>query len=451
MNAPKTSHQPFMPVSSKKVFVIGAVVWLASVLGAYMLGSRDRVERRPLPSMESAAAARAVSPTSEAVEPERVAVPKLPGAEEEGDAIGPKSVQARVDRAFHQLSRTWSNAFVNVRAILQFMGPMADLTPEELQEALKHVNDKSTAPHVKGLIMSLLLSQWAEADPAKAMAYATTNSRGKGYESLSMVLPVVDVWLKNDPDAVWNWYLTHTEKEGLDQWNDGALNAIFSTFASHDVDGALEKLASLQGAGTRSAIAGIGYAAANPTVRDALTARLPKCTPEVANALRYYLMDARINRDPKEALVWVDSLPKDEQKAAREAAGDRLMRSDPRVAAEVLLKNATEKTLPTVYMRVIAQWASISPAEASKWLMEQPQGPALDLARNSLAIHIVDEDPVSAMEWAKSVIEVQTRESAIARVYGRWAARDEAAATKALRESGLSTEKQEQVIRQRKR
>ena len=60
-------------------------------------------------------------------------------------------------------------------------------------------------------------------------------------------------------------------------------------------------------------------------------------------------------------------------------------------------------------------------------------------------------DPEAAMEWAKSITTDGTRQNSIRNVYQQWSRRDADAANAALGNSGLPSEKIEEIRNQVKK
>ncbi len=81
-------------------------------------------------------------------------------------------------------------------------------------------------------------------------------------------------------------------------------------------------------------------------------------------------------------------------------------------------------------------------------MSEQPQGPELDKARSSYANTVAQRDPESAMTWAKTITDENSRTSTVSSVYRQWHKKDAAAADAALPESGLSAESVEKLLKE---
>jgi hypothetical protein len=124
-----------------------------------------------------------------------------------------------------------------------------------------------------------------------------------------------------------------------------------------------------------------------------------------------------------------------------------MMMSDPKKAAEFMLRNAEEKDRGSTYDQIVQSWSSQDPNGAGAWLGAQPQGPELDSARATFARNVASRDPESAMEWAKTVTEEQKRINAVEQVFKTWRKKDAAAAESALNNSGLPPEKIADVIK----
>ena len=171
--------------------------------------------------------------------------------------------------------------------------------------------------------------------------------------------------------------------------------------------------------------------------------------PEQRNQLRQAAISQWTMSNPDEAVAWIRSLPADEQKPLRETAGQMMFMMKPGAeSAAFMLEGVEDKDRGPVYDRVVMQWAGQDARGAGEWLTSQPQGPELDGARSTYAVIVAQRDPAAAMDWARSIQDVEQRAQSIGQVFNTWRARDAAAATAALNASGLPPDKVKEIMQQ---
>jgi hypothetical protein len=228
-----------------------------------------------------------------------------------------------------------------------------------------------------------------------------------------------------------------------------SLMSLFNSMASKDLEGALKRKGELESPEERRmALMGIFQSSYDDESRGRLFKEIDGMTDaDERKQSRQMLLGQWAMLEPDKAISYIDSLPASERKEAAEGAGSVLMMSDPKRAAEIMLKNADPDKPGPTYERIVSQWANQDVNAAGTWLSQQSQGPELDAARASFARAAASRDPESAMEWAKTVTVGDKRASAVESVYKNWQKKDAAAAGQALQNSGLPPEKIEEIIK----
>jgi hypothetical protein len=414
-------------------------LWLSSVAAAFFFGqSGSNVSPSVVPlagnSSQAAADAADIARAGRVVEKfsGNISGDLDPGAK--------KNVSNIIARARVELG-SGMNGMMNIRGMLRAIAPLTELDDSQLQEALAEVEKTVREPQQKMMFYSLLLGQWAETDGPAALAYAEKNLKSKGPFDFGVRASILGSWARQDPDAVWRWYQKEREKGATDPNSQMMIASVFAGTASKDLDLAFSRLSSLEDPDRQMALNGIANTAADERGRKRLLDRAEGLAPELRRPLQENVVRTWGMTDPEAAIKWIRSRPEEDQPSLRTAAGNMVMMSDPARGAELLLEGVAEKDRPRVYDTVVGQWAYRDPRGAAEWLTKQPQGPELDGARRTFASVVVQRDPSAAMDWAKSVVNEDQRNSSVQQVYSQWRAKDANAADAALNASGIPADK----------
>ncbi|MGI8605178.1 MAG: hypothetical protein ACR2OZ_19575 [Verrucomicrobiales bacterium] len=428
--------------------VIIIVLWIASLAGVFWIGKRQGQE------LARTEASRELKMVQENGGLARTRPPAV-GAKERasGEAATSDSTRPTVKQILAQVkallrSGGMNNPATGIKA-LTLLGQVRD---EDLQEALKEA-EATTEPQQKMMLYMVLLGKWAEKDGPAAMKYADEKLVNAGPMIQMAKMGIISSWAQTDPEAAWQWYRNKSPDEGGSGPMGGrsmALMGLFASMAGKDLDGALKKTRQLETPEERRmAMMGLFQSSYDDETR----LRLMKETDAITDAddrkqTRQMIVGQWAMLEPEKASQWIDSLPSgDERKEAARTAGSTLMMSDPKKGAEFMLKHSEEKDRASTYDTIASTWANQDANGAGAWLGQQPQGPELDKARASFARIAANRDPESAMEWAKTVTNEEQRRPAVEQVYKTWRKKDGPAAEQALQNSGLPSEKIDEIIR----
>jgi hypothetical protein len=419
---------------NKQRTLIG-VAWLASLVAAYFFGGAHAPVQSAGASgySEKSASAAAAARTGANAE-ERALV------RETGDLSGGRSKVALLI-AKAQLELGSLGEHTDFRTVLRALGPIADLDPAQRAEALAEVERTVLGSPQKMLFYTVLLGQWAETDGKAALAYAEEKLDQKDPYTKEIRQNVLAAWAFREPDAVWRWYETE-RKEGE---NEHTVGIIFTGLAIQNLDAALQRLSTLDDASRAAALPGIASSGTTEAARQQLLDRAATLPPEQRTVLQEGAAYSWAIADPEGAVAWIRSLPAEEQGPLRETAGRTIMSMNPALGAEFRLEGAEEKDKPQTYVWIAYEWAQKDSRAAAEWLMNQPQGPELDGARQSYANAVVQKDPAGAMDWAKSVQGEVQRGRAVEHIFQQWRVKDPTAAEAALDAAGLPPEKVQQL------
>jgi hypothetical protein len=411
-----------------------ALLCLAFGAGGYYLG------QNPDPALAPSKIAPATAPASSNAENKSSTTSPTLASLEAGKGERPKVrdliIQARAAMG------SGLGMFTNMRGMIRAIAPLADLNPEEIQQALAEIEATVKEPQQKMMFYSMLLAQWAETDGPAALAFARDKAQGMGPMGSGITMQVVGSWARQDPEGAWKWWqgVRDSNERSAFGGPEGYLAGIFGGLAASSLDTAFSRLATLQEHEKQAALQGITMSAQTPAGRDALLARAGSLEPDLRSNLYRNIVGSWMMSDPDGALKWIDTLPAEDRGSITQQAGTMLMWSDPARGAEMMLKNADEKRLPQTYSQIVTQWASRDPQGAGEWLNQQPAGPQLDQARSSFAFQIAERDPGGAFEWAKAITEENTRNSAYQSIYNRLRGRNTERADAALEAAGLPKE-----------
>ena len=435
----------------RETILLGAA-WVATVVVAYFVGTGIGES-----TGKSAAAGNAASPAGNSTPAGGSAAPGgsreqrafLRRADELDDSGTPtpggkQNIQLLIARARQQFG-IGMGGMMNIRGMFRAIAPLVELDDAQLHDALAEVEKTVTEPQAKMMFYSVLLGQWAETDGKAALAYADEKLGDGSPFNFGVRASILGAWARRDPDSVWRWYQTERKDDGNEQSKNMLISMMFSGMASSDLDGALQRMSSLDDASRGMALSGIAQSAADDVSRKRLLDRAGGLPEVQRNQIRSTIAGQWAMMDPDAATKWINSLPAGEQKVVRDSAGNMMLFSRPERAGELLLQGAEEKDKPAIYDRVVQQWGYQNPKAAGEWLTKQPQGPELDNARRTYAVMIAQRDPAAAMDWAKSVQSEESRVNSVEQIYQQWKARDANAATAALETSGLSSDHVERI------
>jgi hypothetical protein len=436
-------------MNASKIRLILIVVWAASLAGAYHFGKQSGgdvfgSEAGLQPSNNRAGGVAGATMIGNRSEASGTGDSAAGG--EGGEAGTEVNVRALIAQVGAQLG-AGPGMMYNPTAMMKAMAPMADLSESQVREALGEVEATMTNPQQKVMFFSLLLGRLAETDGPGAMAYIEENLADQGGYATGVTMSVISAWSRREPEAAWDWFMKNRDNESASVVvGFGQVAAVFSGIASKDIDLAFSRLDQVDDVEKTQAISGIAMSGAwDPEFRDQLLAKAGSLPADTRETLYQGMVGQWAMMDPDGALAWIDTLPDKERKPLLQQAGSMLLMSNPKRGAELMLESTSEQERPTTYSRIISQWSHRDPNGAGEWLNQQPQGPELDSARAAFARSVVKRDPVSAMEWAKTVEDETQRVHAVQQVYWQWKVKGAKAADSALDQSGLTGEQIEKL------
>jgi len=245
-----------------------------------------------------------------------------------------------------------NNALERTRAMLAFIDK---LDPAQLEEAVASFRGLGLTQE-RMAEYSLLLTAWAEADPVKALAYATANTGGTFATNT-----ILATWTAKDPEAAIGWATqNHSGTEA-----NPYMASIIGIIAQTDVKRASQLIVDMPFSRERG---------------EALAAMIPHLA-----AL-----------GPEAARSWVASL-KDEQlrEGAMGRLTDELASIDPQGTAKWLVANP-DPTNQRKLGSAVAEWARQDLGGATAYFSSLPSGETRSYALRGLVSAVASEDPKGA-------------------------------------------------------
>ncbi len=412
------------------------LLWIGTLAGAYFAGksSRSVTDAAANPSTSDTAATPGGAGNSRATG-------KAGAAGGTNDAADkPLTIKQLISKAKAMMR---NGSMQNPSAMMKVMGLLDKIRPEDVQQALAEA-ESITEPQQKAMIYMALLGKWAESDGPAAMQFAEEHTKSLGMMSQIGKMSVAAAWAEKDPEAVWQWYKKQSDKDSGGPLGGGSmvLMSLFSNLAANDPDTAFNRLEEIDGPSRQMAMAGMFQSAMFDDEKRQQLLKKVDALPEEheRKQAKQMMLSQWVMLAPEEALTWVKTQPVADQHELRDTVGSMLMMSDPRKGASFLLEGATDEEKSKRYSSIIGQWANLDTNAAGTWLREQPPGPHLDAAKQTFVQTAAQKDPESALAWAGTITNPETREASTQTAYTLWKKKDPAAAEQALNNSGLSEE-----------
>jgi hypothetical protein len=386
-----------MPWQSRTTKTAGvAVLWLASLAGAYLFGTARDPGGPAADGGKSAGGFNSGRASSQSTP----ANPPGSAAGKTGTSLKASGSAARPSVA-GSAGSTSAGAFLNRltalraekpgplqrRALLDAIAAMAERDPAAAMAAA----GEETGLKLRADLRATVLQHWAQTDPEKAWAFALANTSGELPDNrLDLVLDGV---ARGNPQTALRFLQDHGDVMG--RRFERAATVIGDLFEAGHQD-LITQWAETLPAGK---------------LRDAAQTRL---------------IDRWARYDPEAARGWMDANIKDP--AALASARSELAASWARISPEAALQWAD--TLPAsqrgrdLYGRIYAQWIDYDRNAAGAALAAQPASPELDKSIERYAYEVMRGNPADTMPWAESIGDKDRRWRAVERVALEWRRRD---------------------------
>ncbi|MFT6863581.1 MAG: hypothetical protein ACJAVK_002142 [Akkermansiaceae bacterium] len=118
---------------------------------------------------------------------------------------------------------------------------------------------------------------------------------------------------------------------------------------------------------------------------------------------------------------------------------DSWSREDPKAVME-WAENLSGKSKSEAYQEAMESWAREDAVAAGEYLKGMQESPERDAAVEGYATRVSRENPVTAMEWAETIVDQGTRQETMVDVARDWLRNDKTAAEEWIQASGLPEE-----------
>jgi hypothetical protein len=401
-----------------KIFVIANICWALVAVGIYFSG------RSKEPAVEQKEVTSALLPKAgvngNAVE--------MGDVDESQWSVGLKAGKVNEDLMGKLLKRAFAEKNPILRSQM-FANLLANLTAENVEAALAVFESEPDADE-RGDIFRDFLYAWALIDGEKAVAYALNPDSVKKtwYGSVNAIRG----WASKDVAAA-KAFVAEREPGDQTAWLH---YGVFRTMLDADV------LAAAEYAKTNTKSDARGRA------MDRLTEGLYK---EGGTAALQKWFDGIDTNGENDMLSYktgairsmIDRLSNDDPDMAKALIAENY--GQPFVNFETLRHTAWKlgggdqgmdwlaslpksKDSSRAFGEMVEHYANRDPNVVAKWLNDRPDSPEFDSAASIFSQQIVDDDPVSAVQWAQSIQAEGQRDKALKKVFKSWQKVDPAAA-----------------------
>jgi hypothetical protein len=317
------------------------------------------------------------------------------------------------------LAQTDSNAIPEqveqaLRAILRERDPdlrrlaalrlVRGLPSRHVMSSIRFLQEIPSDP-ARDQVLRRFLESWASKDGRSAIAFASSLQSPR--DSQLAINAVLRGWSTVRPADAWNWVI---ERAGNSRRAERWLEVILSNLGSFDRETALMLLNKMPSKSfqTQMSLVVMKQILLSEPPREALNwlGELPRGTEGAAAT---YLAERWASSEPAAAAEWLhDSFP------AEIEGLDTVLRewvyASPRQAADWVWETFSGNDRHSLMDVVAEEWiANDGPTPLAQWLNNRGADQTLDGAVEALALATAEVDPATALVWAQSVIDPNTR------------------------------------------
>ncbi len=325
----------------------------------------------------------------------------------------------------------------DVTSTTKALALLAEIDGADREAALTAVAGVSDEA-AQALLFKYLISRWAESEPFPALAYVQEKlpfqCRAGVYDG------VLTAWAGKNPDSALAWF-GKAGGSAPPPLRESLLATIFRGLGSRDLPLAFDRLGWLKSETERAqGLRGLLEAVDTPQERTLLWDRSATVADdELRLQTRRALIEQWGQQAPAEAAAFVEKCqPAWERERFMDSLGLVWLQRDAATAADWW---ATQAPGADTLVKIMNVWAHEDPNAAGEWFCRQPPGPSSDPARQTFARQVADIDPVSALRWGETISDGAMREATLEHVFGRWHARDAAAAAAFLQKASWPAER----------
>lgn len=332
-----------------------------------------------------------------------------------------------------------------VKSQLMFARLMEELTPENAPAALAMIRE-NVGGGMEGMrYMGMLAYKWGEVDPTTAMAELSKGEDRGGRMGQTLAL---SGWAAKDPKAAMAWLQAFDGDDREKEWMGMSL---VNGLAKSSPEEAMKYALSMKDEGSRARAA---ETIAREMIRaggtEKATAWLASITdPDMKRGAFQTVSEQLLRSDPAKAAEYIKQhAGEDYAKGAVASLANSLARKDVNQALE-FAGGLTGESQARAYGSIFNQWLDkdrgAGAADVAKYVEGMPAGPAKDAGARQLAEQAMRQDPTTAIAWASSIQDPETRQDTLVDAARRYMMRDPQGAAAWLAQSGLSAEDQQRV------
>ena len=254
-------------------------------------------------------------------------------------------------------------------------------------------------------VLGRFVQAWAEEDGRRAIAFA--NSLNSPAERTLAIRAVLRGWSQARPSEAWDWVIQQAgQSRRAERW----LEIIVSNLSGADRATAINLLESIPDSSFRNqmAIAVMEQILQTETPREAIRwlGEFPGTSSREAAVL---LAEAWGRTEPQIAVEWLYQTYPGETEGLREVIREWVY-VEPERAADWVWRTFPSRARGVLMDAVAEEWiANDGPAPLAEWLNTHGPDDSLDGAIESLALATASLDPATALVWAQSVLDPDTR------------------------------------------
>jgi hypothetical protein len=301
------------------------------------------------------------------------------------------------------------------------------LPPRRIMGAIRFLQEIPTGP-ARDNLLERLLQSWANQDGRSAVAFAASLPVMRERELA--IGAVLRGWSTARPADAWNWVI---EQQGSSRRAERWLEIILANLGATDRETALQLLNRMPGEGfqTQAAVVVMEQILLTEPPRDAINwlGELPRAATGAAAA---YLAQVWAQTEPGAAARWLIAAYPNEVNGL-----DNVLRewtySDPVTAAEWAFDSFSGASRRNNLDLIAGEWIrNDGPGPLAQWINDHGLHPDLDGSIEQLAVAVVEYDPATALGWAQSISDADTRSMLEIFIGRQWIRSDPESASAAL-------------------
>jgi len=424
-------------MKTAKILPIAAVLWIATVVGAYLTGKNQTPEAKTPVNVVSTTVSPSqnVQNATEIIRVKASSDPILKTRASTTDASNMNQLIARKrsTASDEQLSASSFNRPISevirdsladsdpISRMARFTEALSGLNPNNTQDVLEQFKSSG---NTGGREFSMFLYAWAKIDGPAAMDYNKNNHR-RGWADTQNSYSAMSGFAAVDAEGAEQW-----ARENFEGKDNPYLIGVINGVAKTDLQKATDLTYTLPYGRIRGRALDVlidGYFKQGE--QDAMTWASNLESGVLKNGIVSRVTSRLSRTDPNLAADFVTTLESGEERSyASISLADSWSRTDPK-AASLWASSIPEDTVRGKALEeTVEQWARRDTAEVGQFLESQPDGEYLDGAKKEFAERLRFNDPVEALTWAATLTNEENRHQLMERIAEEWSERDPEAA-----------------------